>query len=131
MSLVVDTSAWLCILLDEPDASRYAKALSEADAILLSSVSYVELGIVISSRHGAAGLERAERLLHSLGAETAPFDQSQSSIALMAWQRYGKGNHPARLNFGDCCTYAMAKMRDVPLLYKGDDFARTDIRSAL
>ena len=131
MSLVVDTSAWLCILLDEADAPRYAEALALADAILLSSVNYVELSIVISARYGATGSERADRLLHSLGVEMASFDRSQAALALAAWQRYGKGNHPARLNFGDCCTYALAKLRDAPLLYKGEDFARTDIRSAL
>ncbi|TAN53702.1 MAG: type II toxin-antitoxin system VapC family toxin [Methylococcaceae bacterium] len=129
--MVVDTSAWLCILLNEPDATRYAEVLAMADTLLLSSVSYVELGIVISSRHGAAGLERADRLLLALGAETIPFDRSQAAAALSVWQRYGKGNHPARLNFGDCCTYALAKLRDTPLLYKGEDFAQTDIRSAL
>lgn len=131
MSLVVDTSAWLCILLDEPDAPRYAAALAVADAIVLSSVSYVELGIVIASRYGSTGVKRADRLLHSLSVEMAPFDRSQAAAALSAWQRYGKGNHPARLSFGDCCTYALAKLRDAPLLYKGNDFAQTDIRSAL
>lgn len=131
MNLVVDTSAWLCILLDEPDAPRYAASLATADAILLSSVSYVELGIVISSRCGAAGMERADRLMQSLDAETVPFDHAQAAAALSAWQRYGKGNHPARLNFGDCCTYALAKLRNEPLLYTGDDFSKTDIHPAL
>lgn len=131
MNLVVDTSAWLCILLNEPDASRYAEALALADTIQMSSVSYVELGIVMSSRFGVAGLERADRLLHSLNTETVPFDRSQADAALSVWQRYGKGNHPARLNFGDCCTYALAKLHNTPLLYKGNDFAQTDISSAL
>lgn len=131
MRLVADTSAWLCILLDEPDAPHYAEPLATADAILVSAVSYVELGIVISARRGSAGMERADRLIRSLDAEVVPFDGAQAAAALAAWQRYGKGNHPARLNFGDCCTYALAKLQNAPLLYKGDDFARTDMFSVL
>jgi ribonuclease VapC len=131
VKLVVDTSVWLCILQDETDALRYAESLATADAILLSAVSYVELGIVVSSRYGAAGTERAEQMLQALGAETVPFDRAQAELALVAWRRYGKGNHPARLNFGDCCAYALAKLINEPLLYKGDDFIKTDIRSAL
>lgn len=125
--MVVDSSALIAVLLDEPEAADFRRWMHSADRVLVSAVSYVETAIVISSRAGKAGLQYLDALLNGIQAEIVAFDGDQVRIAIEAWHRFGKGNHPARLNFGDCCAYALAKASGESLLFKGEDFSRTDI----
>lgn len=129
--MVVDTSALAAILLREPDADRFDRALADASVRLISAVSRVEIAMVIEGRKRAAGRADIEALLRSAPIETASVTEEQADIAIEAFRRYGKGHHPARLNIGDCFAYALAKATGLPLLFKGNDFARTDIRPAL
>ncbi len=97
----------------------------------MSAPSYVETAIVMVTRSGPAALEKLDHLLADLGVEIVPFAHDEAAAAVQAYRRYGKGSgHPAGLNFGDCFTYALAKLRGEPVLYKGDDFSRTDLVSA-
>jgi ribonuclease VapC len=127
---VVDTSAWISIAFEEADASIFTEAIANLDSVLLSSVTRVELGIVGLSR-GPLMAEKINRLLAVYAAQLIPFDASMALRAVDAAAMYGKGRHKAALNFGDCCAYALAKSMSLPLLYKGEDFVHTDIRSAL
>ena len=128
--MVVDTSVVVAILVGEPDASSLAAALASATAPVMSAASYVELLLVSLSR-GIAGRSEVDETLIDAAIEIAPVSLEQARLAVTAFERFGKGRHPARLNFGDCFSYALAKERGLPLLFKGSDFARTDIVSAL
>ena len=125
--MVIDTSALVAVLLDEPDAARIAEAIELASIRLLSSANFLETAIVIESRKGEAGGRELDLLLYRTTIEVAPVDQDQAEVARQAWRRYGKGRHPAGLNFGDVFAYALAKATGEPLLFKGQDFAQTDI----
>lgn len=125
---VVDTSCVMAIALRETDHESYEALLLQATTLYLSAVSRVELGIVAQIKDVAA---EVEALLDALKIDIATFDQEQATIAVAAFAQYGKGRHPAALNFGDCCAYALARSMNLPLLYKGNDFAQTDITSAL
>ena len=127
--MVVDTSALLAILQDEPERRSFNEALEAADARLISVVTLVETSILIESRYGAEGLRDLDLLLERAGIELVPVDVEQARTARGAWSRFGKGRHPAGLNFGDCFSYALARVLGEPLLYKGDDFSRTDVSS--
>lgn len=128
--IVVDPSALVAIGLPEADRRIFEVALQLADAAYLSPISYVETGIVLT-RHGVLkSLAELDGWLASLSIELRD-DIALGRSAAAAYLRFGKGRHPARLNLGDCFAYALAKALDAPLLYKGDDFAQTDIRSAL
>ena len=127
--MVIDTSALLAILLDEPDASRIAAAIEAASPRLLSAATLLEASIVIESRKGEAGGHELDLLLYRAGLEVVPVDQDQAEIARRAWRRFGKGRHKAALNFGDCFSYALAKSRNLPLLFRGADFAQTDVEA--
>lgn len=129
--IVVDSSALIAILLDEPDARSYVDAIADSGACSISSFTLFETHVVIHRRARERGVQRLARLLEHARLTTAPFDDSQTAIAFDAYRRYGKGNHPARLNLGDCAAYALARSLDAPLLFKGNDFAQTDIRRAL
>lgn len=130
--MVIDTSALVAILLREPDAERFASAVEGAAVRLVSAVTRVELSCVIEGRKGEAGRTDLELLLRDGGIEVASVTPQQASIAIDAFRRYGKGRgHPAALNIGDCFSYALAVATGYPLLFKGNDFRRTDIRSAL
>ena len=129
--MIVDTSAILSILFAEHDAQRYALSIAEAEVRLMSAANYLEAGIVIDNQIGpAAGrqfdalISRAEILIEAVSREHA-------DLARQAYLDYGKGNHPARLNFGDCFAYALSKQSDQPLLFEGDDFSKTDVSPAL
>ena len=98
---------------------------------MLSAANWLELAIVIDGRKGPQWLPELDAFLEGLDVITVPASLGQVRIAREAYRRFGKGNHPAGLNFGDCFAYALAKERDLPLLFKGDDFARTDLRPAL
>lgn len=128
--VIVDTSAILAVMLAEPDARHFARALTSADRRLLSAVSRVELTCVLEGRKGQAGRARLTRFLAEAEILVAPVTEQQADIACDAFRRFGKGRHPAGLNLGDCFAYALAKATGEPLLFKGDDFARTDIARA-
>ena len=125
--LVVDSSVLIAILLAEPDAQKYAKQLALADSIYISTVSVLESSIVIQSKEGEQGASMLDELLCAISPTIVAFDSEQMKLARKAWQQYGKGRHPARLNFGDCCSYAVAKSLGLPLLFQGNDFSQTDL----
>jgi ribonuclease VapC len=130
--IIVDTSALMAILLNESDSERYRVALARAERAILGAPTKLELMLVTGGRNGAKGLKAAQSLLDGFGAEVVEWSEAMADIAAQAFLRFGKGQkHPARLNFGDCMAYALAKSLDAPLLYKGGDFALTDVRSAL
>jgi ribonuclease VapC len=129
--IVVDTSALLAILLMEPEAGRFAEAVVVAEPVLLSAASFLEASILVQSRRGLSLRANLDRLVEECGIEIVPVTRAQALLARDAYARFGLGNHPAGLNFGDCFAYALARERDLPLLFKGNDFARTDLRSAL
>jgi ribonuclease VapC len=126
--IVVDTSALVAILTREPDHQQCLNLIDAAERRLVSAVTVYEAGIVMLARAGAGGLDDLNDLLQAISAEIVPFDGAQAAAALAAYARYGKGFDPkARLNLGDCASYALAKGLNAPLLFKGTDFAATDI----
>jgi len=127
--IVVDTSAVVAALGGEPEGDRVHASLAGDDA-LMSAATYLECAIVVAARHGDAGVHDLRLYLHEAGVEIVPVDRDQADTALGAWTRFGKGRHPAGLNFGDCFAYALAATRDAPLLFVGNDFARTDVAVA-
>ena len=129
--MVVDTSALVAILLGEPDAERFAHALSAAPVRLISAVTRVELSFVIGGRKGETGRADLELLLRDGGFDIVSVTPQQATIAIEAFRRYGRGRHRAGLNIGDCFSYALAVATDHPLLFKGDDFIHTDLQPAL
>lgn len=129
--VIVDPSAILAVLLAEADAPQYARALAAADRRLLSAVGRVELTCVLEGRKHHASRQRTARFLAEGEIEIAAVTAEQADIACEAFRRFGKGRHPAALNLGDCFAYALAKATGEPLLFKGADFARTDIVSAI
>ena len=124
--MVLDTSALVAILTGEPEQVAFIAAIEGADTCLLSAASYVEASIVLEVRHGPGGVQALDRLLEQAGCELDAVDAEQTRIARSAFQRFGKGRHPAGLNFGDCFAYALAVARGEPLLFKGNDFPQTD-----
>ena len=128
--MIVDTSAVLAILFHEPDAERFARAISTASSPRMSVASLVETTIVLESRSGAAAGYELDAFLQEAGIELEPVTADQAQAARRAWRRFGKGNHPAGLNFGDCFSYALAEATREPLLFKGQDFQLTDIEIA-
>ena len=129
--IVVDSSAIIAILLDESDAAAFLNVLAAATDPRLSAVTNYEIRTVAFSRGRERLLNEYELLFETAGLTIAPFDEQQSMLAFEGFRRWGKGIHPAGLNFGDCAVYALAKSLDAPLLFKGEDFARTDVRLAL
>ena len=125
--MVLDTSAIIAILEDEPSAAALTGALSGADVIRVSAGSLLEAGIVAEVRAGEAGDRELDVLLHRLRAEISPVTPEQVDVARDAYRRYGKGRHPAALNFGDCFAYALAVSVGEPLLFTGSDFPQTDV----
>jgi ribonuclease VapC len=126
-SLVVDTSAAVAVLTGEPGSDELAAHLENAVARLMSAASRVELGIVIEARLGPAGQDVVDRFLREAKIDIVPVDADLAARAISGWRRYGKGRHPAALNFGDCFTYALAERTGHPVLCTGYDFAATDI----
>lgn len=129
--MVIDTSAILAILLGEPEAPAFVQAIATDPKRLLSAVSSLEAAIVIGSRKGSAGSRELDLLIHAAEIVTVAFDADQGRLARGAYEKFGKGYHPAGLNLGDCCSYALAASTGEPLLFKGDDFSRTDVTPAL
>ena len=130
MRLVVDSSALVAIALREPDRGPLVQALEAADEILISPMNYVETGVMLSTHGLFTSRDAIDAWLAAYRVEVADEPAIQSA-ALDAYLKFGKGRHPARLNLADCFAYALAKTLDAPLLYKGDDFPLTDVRSAL
>jgi ribonuclease VapC len=128
--IVVDASALAAIGLPEPDRAIFEAALAATDAAYMSPINYAEIGTILVSRGVFGSKGQLDAWLSRLGVELKE-DVQLGPTALKAYLRYGKGFHAARLNLGDCFAYALARQLDAPLLYKGDDFAKTDIRSAL
>ncbi len=124
--MILDTSAVIAVLENEPQRDRFEKLIASNECEM-SSVSYLEASIVLLQRRGEEALASLDTWLESAGIEIVPFDAVQARLARSAYVRYGKGRHPASLNFGDCATYALAAERGDALLFTGDDFARTDI----
>jgi ribonuclease VapC len=130
--IVVDASALIAILDEERDATRYAEAIAEADPPLVSAATVVEAGIVMFNRHGAGGSRKLNALIQEAGFQVESVTAQHAQLALQAYASYGKGQkNAASLNYGDCFSYALAKATCLPLLFKGLDFSKTDIRSAL
>lgn len=129
--MVVDTSALLAVVLGEPDAERYAVALAAAPRLLIAAPTWLEAAIVATARLGPKGHALLTELLEGLQATVVPFDGGLARLANDGWLRFGRGRHPAGLNLGDCFAYALAKQCGEPLLFKGEDFARTDLEAAL
>jgi ribonuclease VapC len=129
--MAVDTSALAAIFFMESDALAFSDALQEAPQAWLSAANFLEIAIIIDNRDSPEQLLDLDAFLVSAGIQVVAVTAAQVRIARVTYQRFGKGNHPARLNFGDCFAYALAKERDLPLLFKGGDFAKTDIRPAL
>jgi ribonuclease VapC len=129
--MVIDTSALISILLGEPEAQTFSRALADDPKKLISALNALETGIVVEARKGEAGGRELDLLMHRAQIEIVAMNVDQVELARSAWRKYGKGNHPAGLNIGDCCAYALAKYSGEPLLFKGDDFKQTDIQTVI
>lgn len=129
--LVIDTSALMAMLLQEREAEMLMDVALRASVVHLSTASRLELGLVAESVRHAVEDSEVEQLLLALKVDVVPFDQQQMHWALIGWRRYGKGRHPAALNLGDCFSYGLAKALQAPLLFKGTDFAATDLVPAM
>jgi len=129
--MVIDTSALIAILFGEPEALSFTRAIADESRKLISAFNALETGIVIEARKGESGGRELDLLLHRAQIEIVAMNADQTELARAVWRKYGKGNHPAGLNIGDCCAYALAKYSGEPLLFKGNDFSQTDIRAAI
>ena len=130
--MIVDTSALITILRDEPEALSYAKAIEMADARRVSAANFVEAALAIDSSRDPVASRRFDDLCREAYLTIEPVTEAQARIAREAYRDFGRGSgHAAKLNFGDCFAYALAKVTDEPLLFKGDDFAHTDVTAAL
>ena len=128
--MIVDTSAVMTILFGESGAERYDTAIAEAQRCRMSVVNYLEAAIVLESRSGGEAGHELDAFVEEAEIELERVTAEHAQVARRAWRRFGKGNHPAALNFGDCFAYALAKATGEPLLFKGEDFALTDIEAA-
>lgn len=129
--MIVDSSALVAILFKEADAAAYATALRDAPSRAVAAPTVVEAAMVAEGRAGPGMGAELDDLLGAVDAEIVPFTAEHAALARDAWRRYGKGRHPAGLNLGDCYAYALSKARGEPLLFKGEDFARTDVKAAI
>jgi ribonuclease VapC len=127
--MVIDSSAILAILLNEPERRTFNEAIEDAETRVMSAATFVEISIVIESRFGAEGLRDLDLLIERAGIDIAAVDAEQAHTARRAFSRFGKGRHKAGLNYGDCFSYALAMVLGEPLLYKGEDFCHTDVTS--
>lgn len=125
--MAVDSSAFVAVLLGESEQVALAHVLASAAELWTSSFSVLETAIVIGTKKGPQGLMAWDALLHRLSVQVVPLTAAHANLAREAWLRFGKGRHPAGLNIGDCCSYAVARHAGLPLLYKGEDFAKTDL----
>ncbi len=128
--MVIDTSAILAILQDEPERRAFNRLIEAAETCWLSAAAFVETSIVLEARYGPRGLRSFDYYVSKAQIQLAPVDAEQAMIARLAFSRFGKGRHPAALNYGDCFSYALAKSRGEVLLFKGNDFSQTDVTRA-
>jgi ribonuclease VapC len=130
--MILDTSAVIAILRDEPEAARFAEAIAEAEDCRISAMNYVETAAVIDASRDPVASRRFDDLLREAAVVIEPVTKAQARIAREAYRDFGKGSgHPAKLNFGDCFAYALAKALAEPMLFKGDDFPHTDVTAAV
>lgn len=128
--IVIDTSALFAIAAAEPERDDFVDLIDAHGPALCSAVTYVETVMVLTGRSRAVARARIDDLLRVFAIDVVPIDRDLSAVAVDAFDRFGKGRHRARLNLGDCFSYALAKSRDLPLLFKGNDFADTDVAPA-
>ena len=129
--MILDTSAVVSILAEEPESERYIDAIGNAAQCRISAGNFLELSIVIERQFGADVLRQCDAFIRRAGIVIEPVTAEHAQVARQAFHDFGKGRHPAGLNFGDCFAYALSKSTAEPLLFKGDDFAKTDVVSAL
>lgn len=129
--MVLDTSAFLAIFQNEPERRMFNEAIESAGSRMSSVATFIETSIVLESRYGAEGIRDFDLFLEKASISILPVDVDQGQVARQAFRQFGKGRHPAGLNFGDCFSYALAKSLAQPLLYKGVDFSLTDIQPAV
>ena len=125
--MVIDTSALIAILQDEPERRAFNEAIEAAERRVVSVASFVEASMVVEARYGPDGVRNLDLFIAKAGIELVAVDTDQAHVARTAFRLYGKRRHPAGLNFGDCFAYALARTLDEPLLFKGADFSLTDI----
>jgi ribonuclease VapC len=125
--MVIDSSAILALLFNEPEADDIEVAIDDHPTRLMSAASFLEAAIVVEARLGSAGGREFDLLLHKARIELVAVTAEQAEVGRTAWRRFGRGRHEANLNFGDCFAYALAAVSGEPLLCKGDDFSRTDV----
>jgi ribonuclease VapC len=128
--MVIDTSAIVAIAFNEPDAASLEQRIADDPVRVISAATVLEAAMVIEARLGEPGGSELDLWLHKVGVEIIAVEAEHADQARRAWRRYGKGRHPAGLNYGDCFSYALAALTGEPLLYKGNDFSQTDIRAA-
>jgi len=129
--MVAGTSALLAIFLAEPERREFLELITQAETRLISAANALETGIVLDARRGEAAGREFDLFLHQAKFDVVSVDSEQMEIARLAWRKYGKGRHPAGLNFGDCFAYALAKAIGQPILFQGDDFKQTDLLPVL
>jgi len=129
--MILDTSALVAIFFDEPEAGRYTQIIHDADRSLIGAANFLELSIVLEGQIGSDAVHQCDMFLRRAGIIIEPVTLEQAYVARQAFHDFGKGRHPAGLNFGDCFAYALAKVTGEPLLFKGEDFKKTDLVSAL
>jgi len=125
--VVIDSSAIIAILLAEPEAEKLSQVIADDPARFMSGFSLLESSVVIEARKGEPGGRELDLLLHRTSVRIVDLSAEQIEIAREAWRRFGRGRHAAALNIGDCCSYALARSLGEALLFKGDDFSKTDI----
>ena len=125
--MVIDTSAIIAIALDEPEAATFEQHIASDPVRLISAATVLEISMILETRLGEAAVREFDLWLHKAQVEIVAVDIEQLDAARRAWRRFGKGRHPAGLNYGDCFSFALAFARQQPLLFKGDDFSKTDI----
>ena len=128
--MILDSSALVAVVLDEPERLDLLAKIDAAETVGIGAPTLVEVGVVLAARQGDAAVDALEAIVAAAGAVVIDFGADHWQEALSAWRRFGRGRHPAALNFGDCLTYATARVAGEPLLAKGDDFAKTDIQLA-
>lgn len=126
--MILDTSVIIAILQNEPEAERLISAMQNAGPLRVSAASVVEAGIVMYARYGDAGELEIDQFIHRLNISIVPVSAEQAELARSAYRKYGKGIHPAGLNYGDCFTYALAVSLQEELLFVGEDFSKTDVK---
>ena len=129
--MIVDTSAVLAVLFNEDDAANYTRAISEAESRRMSAANFVEAAIVVETQTRSGGSQQFDAFIRRASIVIEPVTEEQAHVARQAYTDFGKGRHRAGLNFGDCFAYALAKVSGEPLLYKGEDFRKTDIERVL